>query len=441
MTAPTSPAAALPATGMPAGIRARGDSALFGMMLADAGGEGAVPDAATGQSVADDADAVADLPDVAVIDPVTLVPVVVPVGIMSVRAAVPEPVTVSVPATMPVPVSVPVQAAPTELVARTLPLAAGPRAGVKGDVSVVSLPAQEGGAVVGVPVPTPGVDDAMIASDLGSSSRGGAGVSGPAVADAAPAAAVMRDVSALLAAQPVAVTQVAQAMTQAVTPPAIGVAEAAIREQAAVLVERDEVPDMPVDASDAPMGVAGMQAVSPASAAAAMPVPAPVLTADAALGLQVAAARAGETLDGITRDIATAAGSGDAPMRFRLDPAALGPVMVEVARGADGLAVRIEARDAGTRDLIAEQQGRLVADARAAGVPIQTVQIEPRRDDSSTVSGYVQQQADPQAGGGQQGQAGQRPAPATRMPDLSARHAPARTPAGAGRRAAEDLYA
>ena len=469
------PATGMPATGMPAGIRATADSALFGLMLADAGGAG--PDTAAGLPVTDETDAAVAVDPVSV-DPFAVpvaqiglaaVPVVpvVPVDGMSADAAVPASVAVSVSGAVTASAAMPTPMAAPEPVGRTLPVAIAARAGVGGEGLMVPPTTRGGRALPGVSVPTQVADGTAAASGRSPSPqpspRGGEGVLvAPALASApaddavsAPAAAVMRDVSALLAAQPVPVTMAGTVTAAAASiaipaamplvpmpPPAVGVAETAIREQVAVLIAQDEAPEIGRDAADAP--VAAPVAGTPIVAASGGPAAAmPVLSADAAVGLHVAAAQAGQALDGIARDIATATGSSDAPMRFRLDPAALGPVLVEMARGPDGLAVRIETRDAGTRALIADQQGQLVTDARAAGVPIQTVQIEARRDDSSTLSGYAQPQADPQAGGGQQGQAGQRPAPAPRMPDAADRRGPARPAAGTepGPRAGAELYA
>lgn len=478
------PATGMPATGMPAGIRATADSALFGLMLADAGGAG--PDTAAGLPVTDETDAAVATDPVSV-DPfaVPVAPIVpaavpvVPVDGVSADAALPASVAVSVSGAVTASVATPTPTpmAALEPVERTLPVAISARAGV-GDEGLMVPPTTRGGrALPGVSVPTQVADGTAAASGRSPSPqpspRGGEGVlvapgleTAPADdAVSAPAAAVMRDVSALLAAQPVPVTMAGTVtgtmtgpgtMTAAAasiaipaamplvptTPLPVGVAETAIREQVAVLIAQDEAPEIGRDAADAP--VAAPAAGMPIIAASGGPAAAmPVLSAEAAVGLHVAAAQAGQALDGIARDIATATGSSDTPMRFRLDPAALGPVLVEMARGPDGLAVRIETRDAGTRALIADQQGQLVTDARAAGVPIQTVQIEARRDDSSTLSGYAQHQADPQAGGGQQGQAGQRPAPAPRMPDAAERLGPARPAAGTepGPRAGAELYA
>lgn len=248
----------------------------------------------------------------------------------------------------------------------------------------------------------------------------------------------MRDVSALLAVQPAPVA-VLPPVAQAVALPPVGVAEAAIREQVAALVAADDAPDVEADTGGDAVAVAAMPATTLLSGTITAPI-APVLSADGALGLHVAAARAGQELDGITRDIAATNGSSDAPMRFRLDPAALGPVMVEVARGLDGLAVRIEARDGGARDLIADQQPRLMTDARAAGVQISTVQVEARREDvASSASSYQQ------AGGQQQsasGQSGQRPAPPVPAPVPGWTGPLARAAdTGTGPRAASELYA
>jgi flagellar hook-length control protein FliK len=129
-------------------------------------------------------------------------------------------------------------------------------------------------------------------------------------------------------------------------------------------------------------------------------------SAEATLGFQLDAARHGEALDAITRDI-VASGSGAAKLSFRLDPERLGPMMVELNRQQDGISVRLDARDESTRTLIAEQQPKLIADARAAGVQITDASAGSRRQDTAPQSGPVRAKAALNGQGSAGSQAGQ----------------------------------
>ncbi|MBV9883644.1 MAG: flagellar hook-length control protein FliK [Sphingomonadaceae bacterium] len=82
-----------------------------------------------------------------------------------------------------------------------------------------------------------------------------------------------------------------------------------------------------------------------------------------------------EWLDRLARDIAQASGD-DGAIRFRLHPQTLGHIQVEVAQGERGASVRITADSEQARNIIADAQPRLVAEARAQGVRIAETHVD-----------------------------------------------------------------
>ena len=133
------------------------------------------------------------------------------------------------------------------------------------------------------------------------------------------------------------------------------------------------------------------------------------IPAEAALGFHVDAARHGQELDQVTRDIA-ATGQAGAPLSFKLDSHRLGAVAVELTQQVAGLHVRLESDDATTRTILADQQQQLVTDARVAGVRIAETSVEaPRRDDATSGQGGGMARHDSSSAQGQnaQSQSGQ----------------------------------
>jgi flagellar hook-length control protein FliK len=82
-----------------------------------------------------------------------------------------------------------------------------------------------------------------------------------------------------------------------------------------------------------------------------------------------------EWLDRLARDIAQASGD-DGAIRFRLHPQTLGQLRVEVMQGEQGASVRITADSEQARNIIADAQPRLVAEARAQGVRIAETHVD-----------------------------------------------------------------
>jgi flagellar hook-length control protein FliK len=86
-------------------------------------------------------------------------------------------------------------------------------------------------------------------------------------------------------------------------------------------------------------------------------------------------ARDTEWLDRLARDIARA-GSNDTPLRFRLHPQTLGSLHVELQQGDHGTAVRLTVETEAARQILADAQPRLTAEARAQGVRIAETHVD-----------------------------------------------------------------
>jgi flagellar hook-length control protein FliK len=148
-------------------------------------------------------------------------------------------------------------------------------------------------------------------------------------------------------------------------------------------------------AEAAPAAPAAPVAIQAAAPPAAAELPQPVLTA---LDSRPAAPRAGgateaarspdlpaerqldlardtEWLDRLARDIARA-GATDGPLRFRLHPQSLGHLHVELQQGDHGTAVRLTVETEAARQLLADAQPRLAAEARAQGVRIAETHVD-----------------------------------------------------------------
>jgi len=86
-------------------------------------------------------------------------------------------------------------------------------------------------------------------------------------------------------------------------------------------------------------------------------------------------ARNGAWLDSLARDIARVADK-DGRLSFRLDPAHLGTLHVQMANGADGTSIRLTADTEAARAILVDSRHHLVAEARAQGVRIADTQID-----------------------------------------------------------------
>lgn len=258
-----------------------------------------------------------------------------------------------------------------------------------------------------------------------------------------PAMAMLQDISALLAepavpaqpvrdaamvpAMPVVPAQRVAAPTPAAAPDAVAaqsvqampVMMAAVepsrsgrrREGAGGAVEASRPSDGTVPASEATLSNAAAPTILPQPAGGAASAPmagaggmAAAIPADAALGFHMDAARHGQELDQVARDIA-ATGQAGAPLNFTVDSHRLGAVAVELTQQVAGLHVRLESDDATTRNILADQQQQLVTDARVAGVRIAETSVEaPRRDDAPSAQGGQATRGDPSSTQAQNGQ-------------------------------------
>jgi len=125
--------------------------------------------------------------------------------------------------------------------------------------------------------------------------------------------------------------------------------------------------------------LAAMDAPQPAlSPATSQPVPAATdkaatvdatRTTDLATERKLDLARDSAWLDRLAHDIARAA-SDDTPLRFRLHPQTLGHLQVELQQSDRGTAVRMTVDTEAARQILADAQPRLTAEARAQGVRI-----------------------------------------------------------------------
>ncbi len=92
-------------------------------------------------------------------------------------------------------------------------------------------------------------------------------------------------------------------------------------------------------------------------------------SADLAVEHQLDIAQDGQWVDRLAKDIARTAGN-EGPLRFQLNPEALGRLHIEVAQSHAGTTVRMTAETEAARAVLADAQPRLIAEARAQGVRI-----------------------------------------------------------------------
>jgi len=183
-----------------------------------------------------------------------------------------------------------------------------------------------------------------------------------------------------------------QGLTKAVAAPRTGSADGAKAEAASVQGQTQAQtqmppqtqPQTPVTAST-PMALPLMDQAQPALAPSATqpglvrsegagPV-AGTPTTDLAVERQLDLARDTEWLDRLARDIARA-GASDTPLRFRLNPQTLGHLQVELQQGDRGTAVRLTVETEAARQILADAQPRLTAEARAQGVRIAETHVD-----------------------------------------------------------------
>lgn len=98
-------------------------------------------------------------------------------------------------------------------------------------------------------------------------------------------------------------------------------------------------------------------------------------TQQAALDRQLDLARDSAWLDQLARDISSAADK-DGKLRFQLNPEHLGSLDIEVVRNHDGNAIRLSAETEAARQILADAQPRLIAEARAQGMKISETHVD-----------------------------------------------------------------
>jgi flagellar hook-length control protein FliK len=130
-------------------------------------------------------------------------------------------------------------------------------------------------------------------------------------------------------------------------------------------------------ASDQPQPVPILPAPQPAplKAEAATGTVDGTRTTDPAVERRLDLARDNQWLDRLARDIARA-GSDDQPLRFRLHPQTLGSLHVELQQGDHGTVVRLTVETEAARQILADAQPRLAAEARAQGVRIAETHVD-----------------------------------------------------------------
>ena len=122
------------------------------------------------------------------------------------------------------------------------------------------------------------------------------------------------------------------------------------------------------------LGIAPVSAPAPAvraNAAQMVGTPAP---ADQMITHHLDLAKDTQWLDSLARDIARAANS-ESHMRFQLSPEHLGTLKVELLNGSNGTSVKLTTETEAARQILADAQPKLVAEARAQGLRISEAEV------------------------------------------------------------------
>lgn len=172
---------------------------------------------------------------------------------------------------------------------------------------------------------------------------------------------------------------------------------------------------------DAAISPPAAPAAAPPQTAVALPVPPPfqpqaptgpsVLPAtdmaQVVMGHHLDLARDSAWLDQLARDIVSTA-ANDSQLRFKLNPEHLGSLHVELLRRDDGAAVRMTTESEAARAMLADAQGRLVAEARTHGMRITETSVDLSRNHNGGEGG---QRGWGEASSGQSGQPNPQPRP------------------------------
>ncbi|SNS84873.1 Flagellar hook-length control protein FliK [Sphingomonas laterariae] len=142
------------------------------------------------------------------------------------------------------------------------------------------------------------------------------------------------------------------------------------------LADAGTAPVAPTAPTATPVPLAAPSATAALPDAAAPSAPANTVDiGQVVIGHQLDLARDSAWLDQLARDI-TAAAAIDSRLQFKLNPEHLGSLHVELMRGDDGASVRLTTENEAARAILADAQGRLVAEARAHGMKISETHVD-----------------------------------------------------------------
>lgn len=126
--------------------------------------------------------------------------------------------------------------------------------------------------------------------------------------------------------------------------------------------------------STATLGIAPVSTSVPTARADATQMVATPAPTDQVINHHLDLAKDTQWLDSLARDIARAANS-ESHMRFQLSPEHLGTLKVELLNGSNGTSVKLTTETEAARQILADAQPKLVAEARAQGLRISEAQV------------------------------------------------------------------
>jgi len=147
--------------------------------------------------------------------------------------------------------------------------------------------------------------------------------------------------------------------------------------QAMQQVKKDDQPTQAApDAaiSTTPLGMTPVPTPAPTARADGAQMVATPTPADEMMTHHLDLAKDAQWLDTLARDIARAANS-ESHMRFQLSPEHLGTLKVELLNGSNGTSVKLTTETEAARQILADAQPKLVAEARAQGLRISEAQV------------------------------------------------------------------
>lgn len=124
----------------------------------------------------------------------------------------------------------------------------------------------------------------------------------------------------------------------------------------------------------ATLGIAPVSTPAPAARADATQMVATPTPTDQMINHHLDLAKDTQWLDTLARDIARAA-NNESHMRFQLSPEHLGTLKVELLNGSNGTSVKLTTETEAARQILADAQPKLVAEARAQGLRISEAQV------------------------------------------------------------------